>query len=679
MNDDAIKDQPTDIGKVIKARDNVKLALEATIDWRNEAREDYRFVQGKQWDDKDKQALNKQGRPAITINRCRPMINQVSGYFGQNMSEANFLPRSADDDEICNVAKGVTKYVYDTCMFTRHKKKVGRDRLICGKGYYWVFYDFDYDRMDGCIKIERRSPFEVFVDPESIKEDLSDAEFCGVYSWESPDELCQLYPENEAEIRQLYHEYDAAERQAGTVNNEPLWYSKQLKKLRVAQYWYKERSYRNVYQLDGQPGIQEESEELAAMFRLKAIDPMTGQPLIKKHRIPTCNIKYMTFVDDVLLEENDSPYKHKRFPLVQEFAYYTGERDENDATLEPAGIIRDLKDVQREVNKHRSQRMHIVNTQANGIWLIYGTSTPEFDAQLKAFGTTPGAKLNVPPSVTKVERITPDGVSVANVEIERVSGEDFYTISGINPETMGNKDAPSSMSGVAIDRRQRAAFTQVSDLADESNYSERLILDLLWGEENRPGLIPQYFTEQMVMRIIGNDGENKFIGIQSGLGQARVAQPQLDQMGQPMVDEQGQLIERVLYDLSKFRFDIVVEPGARTPTLMDANLERLIEAKQAGIPVPMEMMLENMQLPNKQEMKKLIQEQSGQQIEPPKISISSAIKDLPIEAQMALLAEAGIPVSPQSLMMQKQMNNPPRVVQGGVAHAPMQTQGQGMR
>jgi hypothetical protein len=655
--EDTIRAQPTDAAKVAKARSNVRLSLEATLDWRKEAREDFRFVQGKQHSDKDIEIMRKQKRPLITINRCRPMINQVSGYFGQNMSEPNYMPRTADDDEICNIAKGVNKYVYDTCMFPRHKKKVGRDRLICGKGYYWVFYDFDYDRMDGTIKIERRSPFEVFVDPESIKEDLSDAEFVGVYSWESPDELEQVYPESATEIKLLQHKYDSEELAADTVGGEPIWYSKQLKKVRVVQYWYKERSYRNVYQIEGNTEMMDETEDLAAMYRLRV-------PGVRQHRIPSCQYKYMTFCDNVLLEENESPYKHKRFPLVQEFAYYTGEKDENDSTLEPAGLIRDLKDVQREVNKHRSQRMHIINTQANGIWLVYGTSTPEFDQQLKQFGTTPGAKLNVPPGVTKVERITPDGVSVANVEMERVSGEDFYTISGINPETMGNADAPSSMSGVAIDRRQRASFTQVSDLADEANYSERLIQDLLWGDKGRPGLIPQYFTEEKVLRIVGDDGANKFIQLAPNQEKAVNRQPVIDPVtGQPQVDEQGQLVHRVLYDLSKFEFDIVVVPSQSTPTLMAANLEQLIAAKQAGIPVPPAMLLEFMQIGNKQELKKTMQEEAANaaKTEAPKVSLTAAFKDLPVEAKAAMLTEfLGIQIDPQSLLQQDMIKNPPK-------------------
>jgi hypothetical protein len=648
---DEIKAETTDQGKVMQARRNVRLSLEATVDWRKAAREDYRFVQGKQWDEGDKGRLAQQGRPAITINRCRPMINQVSGYFGQSMPEANFLPRTDGDEEICNIAKGITKYVYDKCMYPRHKKKVTRDRLICGKGYYWVFYDFDYDKMDGTIKIERRSPFEVFVDPESIKEDLSDAEFCGVYSWESPEELRQLYPESAQEINTLEHQYDAEERAVETVATEPLWYSKQLKKLRVVQYWYKERSYRNVYFIQGSPDLIEENDEIASMYRLKV-------PGIRKERIPACNIKFMVFVDDVLLEEGDSPYKHKRYPLVQEFAYYTGEKDENDASIEPAGIIRDLKDVQREINKHRSRRMHMTNTQANGIWLIYGQSTPEFDAQLKQYGTTPGAVLNAPPSVTKVDRLAPDAVSMSDVELEKVAGEDFYFISGINPESMSNSNVPGYMSGAAIDRRQQAMFTQVSDLADETNYSERLVLDLLWGDKGRPGLIPQYFTEQMVMRITADDGESKFVQIQPGLDSAVQQQEGID----PMT---GQLVQRVLYDLSKFEFDIVVVPSQSTPTLMAANLQQLIEAQKVGIPIPPDMLLEFLPMNNKAEMRKKLQDAANAPKLDPKLSFSATFKDLPIEAKQALLAEMGVQVSPESLLQQKMLEKVNPRPQGG--------------
>jgi hypothetical protein len=646
-----------DTKQLTKARENVRLSLSASSDWRKEAREDYQFVQGKQWDQGDVKTLRDQKRPAITINRCRPMINIVSGYATQNAFEPDFLPRGEGDDEICRVAKGVNKYVYDKCDFKRHKKKVFRDKLICGKGYFWVYYDFDYERMDGMIKIERRSVFEVFVDPESVKEDLSDAEFCGVFSWESPDELEQIYPEKEDEIKRLAHQYDAEEVAADTVGGEPVWYSEKLKKLRVVQYWYKDRGHKTVYDMGNGQIINDDEagEEVKAMAKLG---------LIKKHRIPSCTYKFMTFVDNVLLEAKDSPYKHQRFPLVQEFAYYTGERDENDSTLEPAGLIRDLKDVQREKNKQRSQRMHIVNTQANGLWVSYGTSNKEFDTKLKQFGTTPGAHINVPASITKLERITPDGVSTANVEMERATDEDFYAISGINPETMANNDMAGGMSGKAIQLRQAATTTQTADLHDEQQYSERLILDLLWGDKGRPGLIPQYFNEEMVIRIIGDNGEQQFVNLQQGLDKPMMQQAAVNPAtGQPMMDEQGEVVKRVLYDLSKFEFDIVINESPATPTARLGNLMQLMEAQKSGIPVPPDVFIDFMDFPGKADVKKRMQEQAQAPKMEPKANLSIAFKDLPIEAKAAVLAEAGIQVDPQSLLMQQQMNNPPKIPQ----------------
>ena len=658
---DVISLEKTDIGKITTARKNVRLALEASADWRKQAKEDYLFVQGKQWDDKDVESMKKQKRPTITINRCRPLINQVSGYFGKNLSEATFLPKGKGDDEVCRIAKGITKYVYDKANFKRNKKKVIKDRLICGVGYYWVYYDFDYDVMDGCIKIERRSPFEVFIDPESKQDDLSDAAFCGVYSWESPDELKKVYPEVAEEIGGLEHKYDAEEVAADTtqtVAGEPLWYSKQLKKLRVCQYWYREKTFRNVYVIDGQGQLEEAdvSPEIIAMAKLKV-------PGVKKHRVPTWQYKYMVFADDVLLEESNSPYKHNRYPLVPEYSYRTGERDENDTSLEPAGIIRDLKDVQRELNKQRSQRMHIVNTQANGFWLVFGTSTPEFDQQLKNSATTPGAIFNPPPGVTDIKYISSPGVSTANIEMEQSVSNDFYSISGVNPESMSSSQIPASMSGVAIDRRQGAMFTQVSDLAEESNFSESLIIDRLWGSKGRQGLIQQYFTESQVMRIIGDEDEQMFVNVQPGLPQAKVEQPKIDPMtGQPMINESGQVINEILFDLTKFEFDIKVEPSEMTPTMQQAIAFQLIDAAKNGIPIPADLLVEYIPMTNRAEVKKRMREKEEQQKpEPPKTSLSISFDDLPVEAKAAVLAANGIQVDPASIaqqdMMDMQMKN----------------------
>ncbi len=87
--------------------------------------------------------------------------------------------------------------------YQRNKGKCFRDKIICGLANYWVSYEFDYTKLDGTIQIERVSPFDAFIDPECKKDDLSDAQYVGRYSWESAAKLKQIYPEKADEINNV--------------------------------------------------------------------------------------------------------------------------------------------------------------------------------------------------------------------------------------------------------------------------------------------------------------------------------------------------------------------------------------------------------------------------------------------------------------------------------------------
>ena len=208
---------------IYSARQKVKNALSDTHDWRKVARDDFLFMQGKQWNNADLENMKKAGRPVITINRVRPVINLLCGYAAQNETEPDFLPRSEEDDRIARVAKGITKYTLDRANYQREKKKAFRDTIVCGLANYWVSYEFDFDKLDGLIRIDRISPFDVVVDPECLKEDLSDAQFICRYSWESPERLKQIYADKSDEIDKLEHKYDDSEQEVETVNTLPLW------------------------------------------------------------------------------------------------------------------------------------------------------------------------------------------------------------------------------------------------------------------------------------------------------------------------------------------------------------------------------------------------------------------------------------------------------------------------
>lgn len=648
---------------IYEAQQNVKNALSATSTWRQNAKQDYKFMQGKQWDDADMKKMREAGRPAITINRIRPIINLLCGYASQNETEPDFLPRSEEDDRVSRVAKGITKYCLDRANYQRNKGKCFRDKIICGLANYWVHYEFDYAKLDGEIRIDRVSPFDVFVDPECSQEDLSDAQYIGRYSWESPSKLKQVYPDKAVEIDTLSHKFDDTELETGsfeTINGEALWYSDKYRKVRVVQYWYKEYKTKRIFIT--QNGVVDEDNPLYVVLMAMGKEPTS---------IPDTQIRFATFSDNVLLEEGESPYKHNKFPLVRDYCYYTGELV--DEELEPAGVVCDIKDAQRETNKNRSQRMHVVNQQTLGVKYWQGPVTEQFKNTVKKYGTTPGANIYMPPGVTFTDG-TPAMDSALNMNLEQQSSNDFYAISGITPESLSG--SVGNMSGKAIDLRQSVTTVQTAGIFAQTKEAELQIVKLLWGEKNAPGLIPQFYNQEKAMRILGDDGQKEFIQIQPGMNQPMQEQTMLDQMGQPVLDAEGNPVKKVLYDLSAFDFDIVISTSQASATARRANLYQLLEAKKSGVDIPIDIILDFMDFPEKEAVKKRMQE-AGEKPALPELRVSGSLDDMPAEALSMYLQTLGVNISPQQIMAERlalkgktiqtaPQNIPPTGVLGGM-------------
>ena len=68
---DEVRDSSKDMSAIAQYREWFRAAVDKAQEWREEAREDYEFMVGKQWTDADKLKLAESGRPAIKINRIR--------------------------------------------------------------------------------------------------------------------------------------------------------------------------------------------------------------------------------------------------------------------------------------------------------------------------------------------------------------------------------------------------------------------------------------------------------------------------------------------------------------------------------------------------------------------------------------------------------------------------------
>ena len=92
-------------------------------------------------------------------------------------------------------------------------------------------------------------------------------------------------------------------------------------------------------------------------------------------------------------------------------------------------------------------------------------------------------------------------------------------------------------------------------------------------------------------------------------------------------------------------------------TVRQATAFQLIDAAKNGIPIPPKLLLEYIPLINRAETFKMMDEaEKNQKPEPPKTSLTISFKDLPVEAQAAILQSQGMQVSPQSIMQQEMMD-----------------------
>lgn len=558
-----------------KIRSWFKQAVDKSNTWRKHAKEDYDFVRGKQWSDDDVEALNEKGRPALTINKIRPHLNILSGYQRVNRYEIGFEPRTSDDYESCELRKGITKYIMDYCDYNDVESAVFLDGVIGGIGWFHVFYDWDYQTMNGEVSIERVSPFDIYTDPEARKANYDDAKYIFRAKWVDKEELCDIYPEQREDILALSMKYDIDEKQE-MVSGEELWYQKNTKKVRLIECWYKERTKKTKYILPN--GEVVDNVQYGIPF--ETVD------------VPTEKIKLAVIIGDIKLEEMDSPYEHGFFPFVPFVVYHYGEGDE------PCGVVRDIKDPQRELNKKRSQILHILNTQGNsGVIMEESAMNDEQRRNYRLHGSQPGAIIEVEDgSLTqgRLREVQPSAPPIGLIQSAQESEADIPKITGINESMLGISSP--TQSGRAIELNQKQAITNIAPFFDNLRKTKRRIAEILWGYKGYKGLIPQYYTEQKMFRIIGKGGREEFVTINEPV-----------QTIDPMT---GQVLTEIKNDLSQANYDVIISDTPFSVSQRQGQFWALVDAVgKLGLPANLifDKLIELSDIPDKQEIINRIQ------------------------------------------------------------------------
>lgn len=524
--------------------------------WRVDAKEDYSFVEGHgQWNQKQKDELNRQDRPALVMNAILPVVNLISGQERASRLGITYKPRGFDDDRASQIANQLYRFASDNSNLIYEVSDAFQDMTICGRGFLYTMIDYhQQDEPLGEIAVKRIHPLSVFWDENATQYDMQDANYMIWAKWVFEDILRIYYPGAMSEIK--HGEW--LNMPADLVGEKTLdynWRDKRTGKLRILEFWYK--IPKSVAFVITETGVQRFNNEKEAKQAIEEVTRMAVSHFapvpdmeIVERVIKRTRIAHVTAWK--ILKDSPAPYNHNQYPIIPLTAYNFDEK--------VMGIVRSLKDPQREKNKRWSQMLHMINTMSKGGWKIPKRSISS--DQLSRWPTEsgkPGFWFEYNPIIGEPKEIDGQNIPTSFVTLMQIAEDEIKKTSGANQELLGLART-GDQSGKAIRTLQQSGATILAPLFDSLVRSQKILGQTVIS------LIQQYYTPEKIIDILGISG--------------------ISNMGLT-INNVNEFIERTL----EAKYDVIVDVtpllGSDRDRQFQQALDLIAALAKVGIPPPM--------------------------------------------------------------------------------------------
>lgn len=269
-----------------------------------------RYYHGTQWTDKQIQALNKRKQPVVTFNRIQRKVDSVVGLLERMRQDPKAYPRTPHQEDGAELATSVLRYVLEQQDSKAKFPEIARDGCIDGIAGVELELE-EGDKGDKEVGFSIVEPDSFFYDPQSYREDFSDARYMGVGKWV---------------------DYDTAQDMAGgkLVTGSPTDASDLTTNPDREKKWFS---------LDGN----------RKMVRLVDI--------WYKHKNKWC---YALFTGSQIIDEGISPFYDEKGKTICRLIMYSAAVDQDGDRY---GFVRNMKSPQDEYNSRRSKALHILQSR----------------------------------------------------------------------------------------------------------------------------------------------------------------------------------------------------------------------------------------------------------------------------------------------------------------------------
>lgn len=496
--------------------------------------------------------LKKRKQPPVVFNRIQPKVDFLLGSERQNRTDPKAFPRTPDHDEAADAATDSIRYVLDNNNFDVISSDVFENELIEGTG--GVSVEVDKETLDITIK---RVPWDrYFFDPHSRERDHSDAIYDGVVMWMDFEQAKQKWPKKAENLETMMESVLAL---GDTYEDKPTnqqWIDSNRKRVMIVQINFLHRG------------------------------------------------EWMTtiFAKQVILEEpKKSPYLDEDGKPSNSLIMASAKVDREGNRY---GAVKNLIDIQDEINKRRSKALHILNTRQT-----FSKEGHIKDMnQFKREANKPDGHLQFPPNgqFGNDFGIIPDaGLVASQFQMYQESIQQMDAVSA-NAALAGTAD--QGLSGRAVQALQQGGSIELAPLFDVHNQWKKRVSRAVWAR------IKQFWKEDKWIRVTDDEDNLKFVGLNQPVTAAE--QAVMERTGLPLSDiksrfgqgiqqamqrqpELGQVVDTANL-VAEIDVDIILEEVQDTVNLQGEQFDMLVKMYQANPNgIPWEAVVEMSSLRNK--------------------------------------------------------------------------------
>jgi hypothetical protein len=575
----------------------LRLQFEEYADGSKDARElaekcrDY--FDGNQLTEAERQTLKKRGQPAIVDNKIRDKVETLLGIEKQQRTDPKAFPRTPQDESASEVATDTLRYIADASQYHESTRKPAANNLIieglCA-GQVIV------ERRKGAppkICMEHIRWDRVFYDIRSLKDDFSDKNYCGYFTWMDADDVLDMW-EGAGSVIEQSEAAMSGESETGTdksMDDKPRYVMsvRERKRIQVFSHYFKRKG----------------KWHFATWCRGGFLDRPKVSTYRNEDGEPDCCIELQALYRD----SEGNPY----------------------------GSVSRSLDLQDEHNKRRSKTLHLLTTKQliaqKGAFDDINKTRAELHKSDGVLEPNPGFEWEIQTNL-----------DLAQSQFQMLQYTD-QQLSQIGPNA-ALAGTSGSISGIAKARDQQAGQLPISPLFDALDFWEMRMYRHCWNRAR------QFWKSEMFIRITDDQEKVKFIGLNKATTQGEYlvekakADPQYQQLDP---QEQAGIVQEIANhpdarqpykanEIARMDMDIIIERGQDVVNVQQEEFAMLAEIAKGRPEIPFDILLDLSQI--RSETKKRVLDKMSGANDPMKAQMAQL--QMQMQQMQAALMEANV-------------------------------------